>query len=267
LNSYHTAHSKFPPFLINRTGEPQRIADVDKGANWLVSLLPYVEETPLYDQWDLDIPANQNPGRSNEISLFKCPSDPNNSGNHCTYAGGGWARGNYGMNVSPCSHGTEARSRLGGIGGANYSVRMRQITDGASKTVAVDELRAGLNPNDIRGCWAMPGLSAGTAALYGDANVPNAGGGSSDDMENCEEAGLAGDGSQGMGCFDINSTAQMAPRSMHPGGVHVMMVDSSVRFVGNDIDSKGSKDGCGPRPHGVWQAIHTRAGGEVVNEF
>ena len=270
LNSYHTARSKFPPFLISHSGNPGRIADASSGdgsVNWLVLLLPYVEEEPLYDQWDQDIPANQNPGRSTDISIFKCPSDPNNSGNLCTYAGGGWARGNYGMNVSPCSHGIGARSRLGGIGGANYSVRMRQITDGASKTVAVDELRSGLNPNDIRGCWAMPGLSAGTAAFFGDADVPNARGGNSDDMENCQASGSARDGSQGMGCFDTNSTGQMAARSSHPGGVHVMMVDGSVRFVGDDVDSKGSQQGCGPRPHGVWQAIHTRAGNEVVNEF
>ena len=274
LNSYHGAHSEFPPFLINRTGNPRRIADVDKGPNWLVLLLPFVEEQSLYDQWDRKILANQNPGRSTEIPLFKCPSDPNNSGNFCTYAGGGWARGNYGMNVSPCSYDYDsrtdgARSPLGGIGGANYSVQYRHIKDGASKTVAIDELRAGLNPNDLRGCWAMPGLSAGTAALLEDANAPNGCGGHSDDMENCAAAGLFGDGSRCMGCFDTDSTSQMSARSSHPGGVHVAMVDGSVRFVGDDVNRKGSvENGCGPRPHGVWQALHTRAGDdEVLEDF
>lgn len=157
-------------------------------------------------------------------------------------------------------------SRLGGIGGAYYSVRMRVVQDGASNTVAVDELRAGLNPNDIRGCWAMPGLSAGTAALFGDADRPNARGGNSDDMENCTAAGLAGDGSRGMGCFDSGSTAQMAARSAHPGGVHVLMLDGSVRFVSDDVDSKADQHGCGSGPLGVWQALHTRAGGDTVND-
>jgi prepilin-type N-terminal cleavage/methylation domain-containing protein len=217
LNSYEGAYKKFPPFLINRSGSPQRISDVDKGPNWLVSLLPYVEQEELYDQWDRHIPSNQNPERSTEIATFKCPSDLNNSGNLCTYAGGGWARGNYGMNVSPCSHNGQsttkgARSRLGGIGGADYSVRVRQIKDGLSSTVAVDELRAGLNSNDIRGCWAMPGLSSGTSALFGDADRPNAPGGNSDDMENCAASGSAGDGSQRMGCFDSNSRSFAALR-------------------------------------------------------
>lgn len=176
------------------------------------------------------------------------------------------------MNVSPCSHNSGsttagARSYLGGIGGPNYSVRFSDITDGTSNTVAVDELRAGVNPDDLRGSWAMPGLASGTGALFGDANVPNARGGNSDDMENCTESGQAGNGSLRMGCFDSQSTGQMAPRSMHPGGVHVLMVDGSVKFVRDDIDSSKNKVGCGPLPHGVWQAIHTRAGNEAVGKF
>ena len=272
LNSYESAFRKLPPFLISRNGSPQRIADGDKGANWLVMLLPYVEENQLFKDWDQKIPANQNVGRSAEISVYKCPSDSFNDGNHCDYAGGGWARGNYGMNVSPCSHShmskeTGGRSRLGGIGAPNFSLQLKKIKDGLSNTVAVDELRAGMNRHDIRGSWAMPGLSAGTAAFFGDADRPNASGGNSDDMENCKATGQAGNGRKGMGCFDSRGTGQMAARSMHPGGVHIMMVDASVRFVSDGIDSQSEKEGCGSR-RGVWQSIHTRAGREILrHEF
>ncbi len=272
LHGYHDVHRSFPPFLIGRSGNHQRIADIDKGANWLVFLLPHVEQSALYDQWDFQIPANQNRVRSIELPIFKCPSDAFNSGNQCTYAGGGWARGNYGMNVSPCGFGVFGRengaaSDQGGIGGANYVVRFSDVFDGASNTVAIDELRAGLNPEDLRGCWAMPGLSAGTAALFGDAHVPNDCGGNSDDMENCAAADLADERDQCMGCFESNTTGQMGARSMHPDGVHVTLLDGSVRFVGNGVDSKDSQNGCGGLPHGVWQAIHTRGSGEVVNDF
>jgi prepilin-type N-terminal cleavage/methylation domain-containing protein len=58
LHNYHDTHGCFPPFFIHRTGDPSRIADADKGANWLVFLLPYVEQQALYDQWDFHIPAN-----------------------------------------------------------------------------------------------------------------------------------------------------------------------------------------------------------------
>lgn len=273
LNGYHAARQKFPPFFESRGGWHSRIADGDKGANWLVHLLPFIEEQTLYEQWDRSKPARENIVRSAEIAVFKCPSDPSNDGNLCEYAGGGWARGNYGMNVSPCAFGASddkrkgTRSFLGGIGGVNYSVRLKHIRDGASKTVAVDELRSGLNPRDLRGSWAMPGLGAGTSGLFGDADRPNACGHNSDDMENCEASGSAGDNSKCMGCFDGKSTGQMASRSAHRGGVHVMMVDTSVRFVANDVDSRAEKDGCGSHPRGIWQAIHTRAGREQIEDF
>ena len=174
------------------------------------------------------------------------------------------------MNVSPCSHNsmskeTGGRSRLGGIGAANFSLQLKKIKDGLSNTVAVDEIRSGLNPEDIRGSWAMPGLSAGTAAFFGDADRPNATGGNSDDIENCDATGYAGNGSRGMGCFNSHGTGQMAARSMHPGGVHIMMVDASVKFVSDGIDSKSEKEGCGGR-RGVWQSIHTRAGREIIRD-
>ena len=48
------------------------------------------------------------------------------------------------------------------------------------------------------------------------------------------------------------------------------MVDGSARFVGNDIESKATQHWCGPDPEGppaVWQAMHTRSGGELVDGF
>jgi prepilin-type N-terminal cleavage/methylation domain-containing protein/prepilin-type processing-associated H-X9-DG protein len=268
LHNYHDTHGCFPPFFIHRTGDPSRIADADKGANWLVFLLPYVEQQSVYDQWDFNIPANQNPGRSAELSVYRCPSDPQSRGNLCSFAGGGWARGNYGMNVSPCEHGVGSNpSGLGGIGGANHTVRLGDILDGTSHTVAVDELRSGVNEHDLRGSWAMPGLSAGTAAMFSDASTPNSPEPYSDDMENCAACGMLGNASSRMGCYDGTNTSQMTARSMHPGGLQVLMADGSARFVSEDIDYRRSLVGCGPPPHGTWQAIHTRAGGEVIGDF
>ncbi|MDA1164829.1 MAG: DUF1559 domain-containing protein [Planctomycetota bacterium] len=267
LHNYHDANRCFPPFFISRTGNASRIADADKGANWLVFLLPYVDQGPLYDQWDFNIPANQNPGRSAELTVYKCPTDPQSDGAHCSYAGGGWARGNYGMNVSPCTHGVGQNvGSDGGIGGANTVVRIRDITDGTTNTIAVDELRGGLNDRDLRGSWAMPGLGAGTAAMFNDGSAPNSREPQSDDMENCAIAGLLG--VPPMGCFDSTSTSQMTARSLHTGGMHALLADGSVRFISENIDFSRTNNGCGPaNQRGVWQKIHTRGGGEVVGEF
>jgi prepilin-type N-terminal cleavage/methylation domain-containing protein len=267
LHNYHDAHNSFPPFFISRTGNASRIADADKGANWLVFLLPYVDQAPLYDQWDMNVPANQNDGRSQNLPIFKCPTDPQSDGAPCSYAGGGWARGNYGMNVSPCAHGVGQNvGQDGGIGGANSVVRFRDIRDGTSNAVAVDELRGGLNEQDLRGSWAMPGLGAGTAAMFNDASPPNSWKPHSDDMENCAVSGSFG--VPPMGCFDNNSTGQMTARSLHTGGVQALLADGSVRFISENIDYTWGVTDCGPADdRGVWQRIHTRGGGEVIGEF
>ena len=49
--------------------------------------------------------------------------------------------------------------------------------------------------------------------------------------------------------------AIISARSMHPGGVNVLLADGSVRIVNNSIDLK------------LWRALGTRNGGEVVGEF
>ena len=164
------------------------------------------------------------------------------------------------MNVFPCWFGVGSgqKNSLGGIGGANQVVRMAEVTDGTSNTVAVDELRAGVNEHDLRGSWAMPGLSAGTAAMFNDASAPNSREPQSDDMENCAVSGQLGNATSGMGCFDSTSTGQMTGRSRHPGGLQILMVDCSTRFVSDTIDFKRTLVGCGPLPRGVWQAIHRR---------
>jgi len=260
MHSYESARNRFPAFFVSRSGNPARVADLDKGANWLVTLLPMLEETALFDQWDRSVAAAENQGRSQDISVFKCPSDPQSRSVPCSYAGGGWARGSYGMNVSPCQHGVNDG---GGVGAVNRSVSFRDIRDGTSKTIAIDELRSGLNDRDLRGSWAMPGLGAGTAALFGDASQPNSPLPRSDDMENCHESGNYE--TPPMGCFASNSTGQMTPRSSHPGGLHACMADGSVRFFSNDIDAQADEDGCGPvLSRGVWQRLHTRNGNEVA---
>ena len=46
-----------------------------------------------------------------------------------------------------------------------------------------------------------------------------------------------------------------AARSRHAGGVHLLLCDGSVRFVGDTINV------------GTWMALATRNGGEVIGEF
>jgi prepilin-type processing-associated H-X9-DG protein len=47
----------------------------------------------------------------------------------------------------------------------------------------------------------------------------------------------------------------MAANSRHVGGVQILLCDGSARFVSENIDL------------GIWRAIGTRAGDEVIGEF
>jgi prepilin-type processing-associated H-X9-DG protein len=69
-----------------------------------------------------------------------------------------------------------------------------------------------------------------------------------------------------------------AASSMHPGGLNVLMGDGSIRFIKDTIQtwpfnpvsgnpSGASQNGQGAwigSPLGVWQALSTRSGGEVI---
>ena len=60
--------------------------------------------------------------------------------------------------------------------------------------------------------------------------------------------------------------------SRHTGGAQVLMMDGAVRFVSENINTGNqaaaipSDTGSGTSPYGVWGAIGTRSGGEVVGE-
>lgn len=54
---------------------------------------------------------------------------------------------------------------------------------------------------------------------------------------------------------DEHEVALMSARSYHTGGVHTALADGSVKFTSDSIDL------------GVWQAVGTRAGGELVGDW
>ena len=57
LHNYHDANRSFPPFFTSSGGNETRIADqTGKSANWCVLILPYMEQSVIYDQRDFDLP-------------------------------------------------------------------------------------------------------------------------------------------------------------------------------------------------------------------
>lgn len=263
--------------------------------NWAIMLLEYVDEASLYRSFNGRNPIGHtsNRARSTELAVMKCPSDAFNDvhfqrGLAYGLQDNDFARGNYAINIGPdaaCITGSSSdgdpciggffvagfplqtqSSAVWGSGpaGINRSFKFQDIRDGLSKTVIVDEIRAGIDPLDPRGVWALGQVGSSAIARHGqmdDAAGANPTSAGSDEFIGCQAlvAKLGNPYLQmnGMGCLNTQqeTNIQAGARSMHPNGVNVLFCDGSVHFLTNQIDTN------------LWHALHTKAGNEIVDSF
>lgn len=197
--NYHDTYGHFPPAIEYSPqafdeGGGSLSTNFNFGPNWVVKILPFMEETSLFDSFVLEdaggevyiSDARNLPARATTIPVMLCPSDPYNGQPFDNTDDGpegqlaSWARGNYAANSSlaflsignlnfakypdrdfrglePIGAGRDwfQREFTRGVMGFNLSHRISQITDGTSKTILLTEIRAGLNQWDRRGVWAM----------------------------------------------------------------------------------------------------------------
>ena len=306
LQNYHTGYRIFPPSSVWKTNgkvDPNRTAqsnDAGLAENWVVLILPQLEQQNLLNSFNLakPIPDPANAaGRGTSLQVMLCPSDAFNrkpfmgsaSPGKTDKMGDNWARGDYGANASidymfsggPSGAGSGWTNRWSrGIMGANLSLRIDDIHDGASNTILVGELRAGVIPQDTRGVWAMSG--ACPSALWGhgyisDDNGPNCNQTRADDPRACSDVqqavgGSSGQGSQGektliqmgMSCYEGNDyDVEQTSRSMHASGVNVCLADGSVRFISDFIELGTS--GTPPACLGVWDKLNLSNDGQPID--
>lgn len=223
VHNYHTQQLALPPAVVwNRAGEPlgggvfpigvidrvARYGTVEEDticANWLILLLPQLDQMRLYEGAEFARPVSASTYeavRTAELPTLKCPSDPASDrglhylrGSAAGLTNQRYARGNYAVNVGPDAYCLQAMTAEGavciqgfiaggghlisannsvwgsGIAGANKSFGFAHISDGLSHTVAVDEIRAGAAAVDPRGAWALGQVGASCIARHGRSST------------------------------------------------------------------------------------------------
>jgi len=249
LHNYHDVTNAFPPGWIGvESGLPN--IEGSNGFAWGTFILPYLDQSPLYNKFDFTAPMNYGTNIDHlrhVLSVYQCPSDSKpdtfitEDADPVTLATANYA-GVFGL-TSPHDCETpygQAGSALTASGqcvsdGAFYHnsvVRIRDFTDGTSNTLMVGERTTWRNPHDasevVYGTWtgAVPESEEAFARVIGHAgHLPNEG-------HHAEDFGSA-----------------------HVGGAHFVLADGHVRFISENMDE------------GTFNALGTRAKGEIVGEF
>ena len=250
MHNYHDSLSTFPFGYIG---------DVT-GRGWVKGLLPYLDQAPMFNLWNESQPYNSGTNQSSvcqvRLAVMSCPSDTPaqwyNSIPQYNYAvnlgNTSSTRVNpfNGIAFTPAPFHNENNAGLPGV-----VYRIRDISDGTSNTLLMMEVRQGRQSLDLRGLtWWGPG--SGATAHYG----PNT---SSPDALNggfCVNSLATGMPCQGYTSLsDPTNPLIFSARSMHTGGVHVLMGDGAVRFVSNNISLT------------TWRNLSGMSDGQVIGEF
>jgi len=299
LHNYHDVYSLLPPFgggkgNLSSSGQRTRLSGVG-------FLLPYIDQTAVFQEIDSlkgdNPPYNDNLPWTRRIPILQCPSDSGNQDpstpantrgkkNYVFCAGDSHAGNGCQRPAFPIV--TLSR----GLFAAMTCYGLRDATDGTSNTIAMSEI-VGADRTNGRGMIANTTLSAANASPAACAALWNVTTQTYPAGAWVGEPARAYRWADGVGSYSAFSTAappnagscysggsqssycdgMYSAESRHPGGVEVVMADGAVRFVSENIHT-GNQAAILPSvseqttsPYGVWGALGTRGGRELVTDF
>ena len=308
----HNYHATYGCFVYGRGGT-SGVASPSSNDNFLgpwVSLLPFMEQTPLYDTitapygtypaWGPSpLTTAYDPWRV-QVQTLLCPSDATGIGGR-TDANICWtnmmhSRGDQIYRNHGGGNNWSTRNPRGIFAPLNgATIKMASVRDGSSNTVAFSEKLICVVRNAVKGGIATnvsgiddnPTLCLARVAADGQTLTGSTQGAGSSTGKRAHNHHPARSGfttvlaPNGPTCTEgtFGARAIATPTSYHPGGVNVTLVDGSVRFVSETIDT-GNLGAASPgaeslgadslgmmSPYGVWGALGSRAGGEPPAQF
>jgi prepilin-type N-terminal cleavage/methylation domain-containing protein/prepilin-type processing-associated H-X9-DG protein len=306
LHNYHDAYKTFPP---GSGGAALNAATNRISAH--VFLLPFVEGDNLYNLISNSFPvtygattytqvpvpwdANYVPwGYTYQMAIMHCPSDnpqyDNRGGLTVKIASTNYmtCRGDFVTGTGNADQGPLSNMKRGmfhneaGSPGT-WDVRIGDVTDGLSNTIAMSERVFRNAPQDVLGnivdnegaaLATNPSICLATTAGNGQylASVTLDGyfGGVRFNDGMCQFTGfntILPPNSPSCMEMGSNTDGVFSAQSRHPGGVNALFADGTVHFISSNIDAGNSAapepSTGGPSPYGVWGALGTINGGEA----
>ncbi len=229
----------------NSPGDP---TDTAPGWGWAALLLPYLEQDNLRRQIDSNVPAEDprfDQVRTTVLPIFVCPSDQG-TGVYTIISDLGTPMGDAATNSYAACYGSGTRITLepdrgNGLFFRNSRIRLADISDGSSNTLAIGERAVLLTRTPWVGApcegtiHITPGAPTDSVAV-GDSPAQS----------------LAQTGSHSLNDRSSDPDNFFTP---HPAVGQFLFADGSVRGLPIHVNPT------------VFQALATRSGGEVVTEL
>jgi len=256
LHNFHDTHNALPP------GSEGNAAWGRDSWSYYCFILPYMEQTTIYDQLDFKQKINGGPTRGGDarkslLPTMLCPSDAskvqelgiadwqNSLHNYVVCYGSSNYNSGTQWNV------VDGYAGFAGMFVPEKRARFADVTDGLSNTAMTGEI---ITPDQENIWTALGRTQVAMGAGYTTYLTPNAN--ANDRTNRCQNVLAPNLGKKCTEHADWDWGANVvALRSFHPAGCVMGLGDASVRFVQNSVDAT------------VWRNVGGRNDGTTTGEW